>query len=519
MHRRQYLRAVAAVVGAGGAGVAAAHEDPADPPETPNGTTAPGTATGTPTSTPTAAVATPTSGWDPLARLPVEGATEVVLDPDGKTAFLAVGDGFATVDLADPASPSLLTREAPVSPPGTDRLMQEVWDVKYDAGELLVAGPASYHPDAYRGVIRYDVTDPAAPELLDAYETTFPIHNCDYADGVAYLTGRRTEGNPLVAVDVESGTELARWSVLDHDDAWSDVDRNLRNLHDVWVQDGYAYLAYWDAGTWILDVSDPANPAYVANVTDRPIAELANDVGLKVFREFTEPPGNDHYAATNPDGTLLAIGQESWNSNAGLEGTPAPDDPGGPSGIELYDVSDKASPEPLATIDPPPTADANVNGVWTTAHNFEVGDRYLYAAWYQGGVSVHDLADPANPRRVRYFRRSSRTSFWTAQLNAPGGAVVATSRADPSDPEAPARLYTFPDVARETPTPTGTPTRTPTPAPVTEPPTPAGPTQTATRAPVGDTETSGDGPGFGPLAAVTALGIGAWHLLGDGDEE
>ena len=46
-------------------------------------------------------------------------------------------------------------------------------------------------------------------------------------------------------------------------------------------------------------------------------------------------------------------------------------------GIELYDVTDTASPEHLATIDPPPTADANINGVWTTAHNFEVGEQYL----------------------------------------------------------------------------------------------------------------------------------------------
>ncbi|QPV64418.1 hypothetical protein I7X12_07340 [Halosimplex litoreum] len=543
MHRRQFLRAVAGTAALSTAAALTVRDGDARSPESgasdaANATaanvdsTATGTPSGTPTPTPTEAVATPTTGYEPIGSVAVEGATEAVLTPDGETAFVAVGDGFAVLDLRDPANPTVVASERGISPPGTTRRMGGVRDVKYDDGRLLVGGPAGYDPDSFYGIALFDVSDPTAPAFLRAYETAYPVHNCDLAGAYAYLTRSDREANPLLVVDVsrEAPREVARWSVLDHDPVWQSVPRPLRTLHDVFVRDGFAYLAYWDAGTWVLDVSDPTDPEYVADVRERDPETLADLDGLAVARESSEPPGNDHYAATDPDGSLLAVGKESWNSNFGKEGTtPGPGDPGGPSGIAIYDVADPRSPEHLSTIDPPPTADSNINGVRTTAHNFELAAGHLYSSWYRGGVAVHDLSDPAEPERVRYFRRSSATNFWTARLAAPGGAVVATSFEDPSALDAPARVYTFPDVPRATPTPT------PRPTDATTVPTGSGgrpATETASGDGGGDgrgndggdgigtdaTEasdaTAGDGPGFGPAAALAGLGIGAWRLLG-----
>jgi hypothetical protein len=524
VHRRELLRAAAglgvptAVAALGSADRVDGH--PTDAAETAGPGT--GTATGTPTPTPTDAAATPTSGYEPLGSVAVEGVTEAVTTPDGKTAFVAVLDGFAAVDISDPAAPSVLAEERDISPPGTAEVMRGVQDVNYDDGRLLVAGPANHGTDGYHGVALYDVSDPADPAFLRAFDTAYPIHNCDLSGGVAYLTGNNRDDNPLVVVGVarEDPAKLARWSLFDHDEAWASVPVGLRSLHDVFVRDGYAYLAHWDAGTWVLDVSDPMSPSYVADIGSHSPEALAALDGLAVARERKEPPGNDHYAATDPDGTLLAVGTETWNSNFGKdETTPGPDDPGGPSGIDLYDISDPASPEHRATIEPPPTADPNINGVWTTAHNFELAAGHLYSSWYRGGVMVHDLSNPSNPERVRYFRRSSTTSFWTAQLAAPGEAVVASSRANPSDPSAPGRLYTFPDVSRETPT--GSPT---TESPASADGTTAGatPAETAGDPPTPDGTdavqtggaTDGSGPGFGPVAVLAGLGLGAWRLVG-----
>ena len=529
MHRRQFLRAVA---GTAALPTALTVRDGSAHPtgsarDGDAGTTTAGTPSGTPTPTPTEAVATPTSEYEPLGSVAVDGATETVVTPDGETAFVATGDGFAVLDLSDPADPAVVARRRDISPPGTTQRMGEVYDVKYDDGRLLVGGPAGYDAGSFHGVALFDVSDPAAPTFLRAYETAYPVHNCDLAGDYAYLTRQDRDGNPLLVVDVgrEQPEEVARWSVLDHDPVWEAVPQQLRPLHDVFVRDGFAYLAYWDAGTWILDVTDPADPAYVADVRERDPETLADLRGLAVARERSEPPGNDHYAATDPDGSLLAVGKESWNSNFGKEGTtPGPDDPGGPSGIAIYDIADPRSPRHLSTIAPPPTADTNINGVRTTAHNFELAAGHCYSSWYRGGVAVHDLSDPANPERVRYFRRSSTTSFWTAQLAAPGGAVVATSYYDPSDPDAPATVYTFPDADRATPTPT------PGSTDVTAVPTGSGDRPTAGGGGSGgdsgtandgggdgddpDDATTGGGAGFGPAAALAGVGLGAWRLLG-----
>ncbi|WP_415379884.1 LVIVD repeat-containing protein [Halosimplex sp. TS25] len=528
MHRRQFLRATASLGVPAAVGALSSRDGTAHPTKSTESNTTTATGTSTPTPTPTAAAATPTSGYEPVGSVAVEGATEAVTSPDGETAFVATFDGFAAVDLSDPAEPTILVEKRDISPPGTTQVMQGIQDVKYDDGRLLVAAPANYDPDGFHGIALYDVSDPANPDLLRAFQTAYPIHNCDLDGGYAYLTGNNRDDNPLVVVDVDRDepAEVARWSLFDHDPVWESVPLRLRTLHDVFVSDGRAYLAYWDAGTWILDVSDPANPTYVADVRERSPEELADLRGLAVAREGKEPPGNDHYAATDPDGSLLAVGKETWNSNFGKdETTPGPDDPGGPSGIDLYDLSDPERPEHLSTIDPPTTADPNINGVWTTAHNFEIAAGHLYSSWYRGGVMVHDLSDPTDPERVRYFRRSSETSFWTAQLAAPGEAVIASSRANPSAPEAPARLYVFPDVTRATPTPD--PTRSPTDSGGRTPTDASGGGTGGTDPDGTDDGTTGDGttgdgtaadgPGFGPAAALTGLGIGAWRLLGSVD--
>ncbi|WP_459192898.1 LVIVD repeat-containing protein [Halosimplex sp. J119] len=539
MNRRQFLQATAGLGVPAPAGALLPFSSAAHPAnaEATNATTP----TGTPTRTPTDAAATPTSGYEPLGRVTIEGATEAVTTPDGETAFVATLDGFAAVDLSDPADLTVLAEERDISPPGSPQVMEGIQDVKYDDERLLVAAPANYSDDSYHGVALYDVSDPANPELSGAHQTAYPIHNCDLSGGYAYLTGNNREDNPLVVVDVtrDEPAEVARWSLFDRDSVWESVPVALRTLHDVFVHGGRAYLAHWDAGTWILDVSDPENPEYVGHVSQHSPEDLAELSGLAVARERKEPPGNDHYAAVDPSGSLLAVGRETWNSNFGTsDTTPDADDPGGPSGIDLYDLSDPASPAHLATIDPPPTADPNINGVWTTAHNFEIAAGHLYSSWYRGGLAVHDLSDPERPERVRYFRRADEASFWTAQLAAPGEAVVASSYAGTPGLDAPSRLYTFPDVERTTPTETASPTPTETPTADRTGTATDGPAETPTREPTGTPTdratptgagpgtssptdavetggtTDGDGPGFGPAAALAGLGIGTWRLLG-----
>ncbi|MFB6309001.1 MAG: LVIVD repeat-containing protein [Haloarculaceae archaeon] len=472
MHRRAFLRATAGVAGLGAAGRAGAHPTP----------TAGGGTQGTATATDTPAAD------GPLGSVSLPDAREAVVDPDGTTVYVATSAGFAVVDASDPSDPTVLTRRDDLLADRVGEPFRQVYDVKVDGDRLLAVGPAHGISDVRRAAVVLDVSDPASPEVVGVHDTEYPIHNAFLADGVAYLTGNFVEGNPLVTVDVTGDPEeLGRWSLLDHDEAWEDVATSLRVLHDVYVQDGYAYLAHWDAGTWILDVSDPADPAVVSRVRGRPAGELAAfDTREERRREGTELPGNDHYVAVDDTGTLLGIGEEGWDADD--------DGAGGPGGIELYDVSDPTAPQRLAVVEPPPTDDPSYGGTWTTAHNFELTDGYLYSSWYQGGVRIHDVSDPTAPREVYAWRDSERTRFWTARLARPEEFFVAASMPDPGDEDDGGALYTFPDVERSTPTPTPEPTPPPE-------------RESSTAAEAGDPEAAGGvGPGLGPLAALAGLG-------------
>jgi hypothetical protein len=486
MRRRTLLRSLGGLgLGtlAGPAAPAAAHPTP------------PGTDPTTPSDTPT--------GDGPLGVLDLPAAHEAVASADGHTAYVATGAGVAAVDVTDPTDPSLLTHRIGLLGDREDGPLERVQDLAVVGDRLLVAGPA--HPtDGISGFVLFDVGD-RRPERIAAHTVDTTIHNCHFDGQYAYLTGNDRVGNPLVVVDAATGTEAGAWSLLDEDEAWNEVQPWLWPLHDVWVEGDRAYLAYWDAGTWIVDVSDPGRIEPIARIRGRD-PEVLTDLDDPAT-ERSETPGNDHFVTVNDDATLLGIGTEAWDADG--------DGAGGPGGIELYDVADETSPERVARIEPPPTPDPTFGGVLTTAHNFELTGGHCYSAWYRGGLRIHDLADPAAPREVAAWRDSERASFWTTQRGA--ACVIASSTAALSEGIDPG-LYTFADPADR-----ATATAEPTAAG-----TASGPTETAagTGTAAGETaETTGTAagagtPGFGIAAvasAVAAAGaaFAAWRRRGE----
>ncbi|MDS0277801.1 hypothetical protein NDI85_08340 [Halomicroarcula sp. S1AR25-4] len=459
MYRRTFLRRVgAAGVGAAAVtGAASGHPTPTDD----------GTAR-TPAGTPT--------GRDTLGTLDLPGAHELVTSPDGHTAYVATGTGVAVVDVTTPTNPRRITHRTDLLADSAEGPMEEVQDLALRGDRLLVAGPA--HPaEGAHGLVVFDVTDRQSPDRVVGYEVDTVVHNCDFDGRYAYLTANSRAGNPLLVVDTETEREAGTWSLFDADEAWRDVPGSLRPLHDVWVHGDRAYLAYWDAGTWILDVSDPADVSLVSRVRGRDPAALADVESPSVER--SEPPGNDHFVTVNEDATLLGVGSESWDLDD--------DGSGGPSGIELFDVTDETAPESVATIGPPPTSDPTPGGVLTTAHNFELTDGRCYAAWYNGGVTVHDVRDPASPREVFAWRDSETTSFWTAQRGA-GCFLAANTNANAGSAVTPG-VYAFPDPRLGAPTDE---------------------TDSATGGGVPIVGAAGDG--FGVAAALAAVGLAAWRL-------
>jgi hypothetical protein len=484
----------------------------------------------------TAATATTQDAYEPLGFQALEKTKEVVVGDAGETAYAATTDGFATIDVSDPANVEILAARRTLLADREGGPLTGIYDVKVDGDTLIVVGPANAQEDpSLNGMLVYDVSDPASPERTAFFETEYPIHNSFLDGDVAYLTANDRQTNPTVVVDLsgDEPTELARWSIVNYDEAWADVHWYVRTNHDVYVHEDVLYIAHWDAGTWLVDVSDPANPEYVDHVGHYDPADLT-DVQPSV--EGTQLPGNSHYVAVNDDASVLASGAEAWDQD------PDDDRNGGPGGIDLWDISDSQNPEKLTVIDAPPTPDPTYGGTWTTSHNFDFhGDR-LYTSWYRGGVKIHDISDPANPEELAWWRQPDYTMFWTAQHT--GGDAFVASDMNSTGTNHPSGVYTFPDRAGEQADPpslTSQPSTTE--APTTAAPTDdrpdstdgtteveyrttdaaGGTTETTQRSTTSDTqvttdeETDASTPGFGVLAGLGALSAGAlsaWRQLG-----
>lgn len=337
-----------------------------------------------------------------FSEVAVSGAQEVVTQ---KTwAYVATGDGFAVVDWRNPNRPE---RVGTFHAPGTG-----IADVNVD-GDLLAVSSQGEHdheddtgsvdPNAEVGTHFYDVSDPTDPQYLSTFEELpAGVHNAFVDGDVAYVCREFPfDDSALKIVDVSDPTDptlLSSWRV---EDAHPELDRSTNFIHDVYVQDDLAYLAYWDAGTRVLDVSDPADPVEVSWFGVAPSADEEPTGG-----DLLGPPGNAHYVQPSPDGDHVYVGAETYAGDSG--------------GIRVFDVTDFDDPQQVAEIE----AEDRNNGIFAdTSHNFDVTSNRLYTSWYNAGTRVYDITDPANPEQT-YEYDPDGSSFWTA-VRARGFVVVS----------------------------------------------------------------------------------------------
>lgn len=310
-----------------------------------------------------------------FSEVAVDGSLEVVTQTTW--AYVATGDGFAVVDWRNPTRPELVDT---VDAPGSD-----IADVKVE-GDLLAASSETGETDEDIGTHFYDVSDPTDPQFLGTWvELPRGVHNAFLDGDVAYITREFPfDDSAIKIVDVGDPTNptlLSEWRVEDVDPGLAD---GANFVHDVYVQDDLAYLAYWDAGCRVLDVSDPADPVEVSSF------------GEAGTNEIFAPPGNAHYVQPSPDGDQVYVGAETFSKASG--------------GIKVFDVTDLDDPRQIAKIE---AEDRNPGIFPDTSHNFDVTANRLYTSWYNGGVRLFDVTDPANPEKT-YEYDPDGSSFWTA---------------------------------------------------------------------------------------------------------
>ncbi len=209
----------------------------------------------------------------------------------------------------------------------------------------------------------------------------------------------RIVDSPAVFADEETGALAGLWRGGDHGDQTQETYRTDQ-CHDITVFPAKNIAAGACSGNGIIfDISDPRNPERLDAVVDEGFAywhsATFNNDGTKVL--FTDEWGGGGRPRCRAHDPL------TWGANA------------------IYDIVDnKLVYRGHFKMPAPQVEEENC-----VAHNGSIvpvpGRDIFVQAWYQGGISVIDFTDSANPVEIAYFDRGPIDAevlilggFWSA---------------------------------------------------------------------------------------------------------
>jgi len=229
------------------------------------------------------------------------------------------------------------------------------------------------------GLVFFDASDPRHPTVLSEFTETVSggVHSAFISEHYVFATDDATGSLRIIDFrDPRRPVQVARWEVPREISGPYEVEfLNVtpeRYLHDVFVRDGLAYLAYWRDGLIVLDVGKGikggsiTSPALVSQFTYNH-AELY-------------PPG--FIAGTHavfPAGRYVFISDESYPGTVDLGSRERFATRGI---VHVIDVSNIERPRKVAQYDP----------VEFGAHNLWVEQDLLYIGAYDGGLRVLDVS-------------------------------------------------------------------------------------------------------------------------------
>ncbi len=263
---------------------------------------------------------------------------------DGDVAYLAeFGDNKVHfIDISDPFNP-MQVLEWVVPPPSTFASAQ---DVKVGDGLLFI----SLDADPNDSVEIVDVSDPFDPVHLSwiSTPTMSTVHNTFYHNG--YLFFANSNSPDLAVVDL---------TTFDRNNPPEQIEANLwliqagnAFVHDMTVQDDILYVAAWNSGLFVYDVSDIANQA-------------------PVLLGQSDPSPSTHAVWPSADGRWAVVTEER---------------PGGP--MRLYEITPGEGGGVDVVLRDTVSFDESEA---ISAHNPVVIGTRVYVSWYQLGAFIFDI--------------------------------------------------------------------------------------------------------------------------------
>jgi hypothetical protein len=309
-----------------------------------------------------------------VGRLPLAGgmmAAEFWLHPDGKHGYLTtISDRIYAVDVSDPAAPRI-TDSVVVDA----RVINDLMTTEDGHFGVLTREGASIRKN---GIVVVSFEDPAHPKAIAEYTETVSggVHSTFVYRGHVYLTDDATGSMRVIDIrDPYHPREVARW----------ETPRTPagRMLHDIAVEDGLAYLSYWNDGLVVLDVGNGVK----GGAPERPVLVSQFKYDLDALYRHVEAIGGPgfirgtHTAWRHRDYVFVAdevfSARPARTTGPGLLGF------GRAFGrLQVIDVSDLARPRAVAWYEP---TDGGTHNIWVAGDTLYLGD-------YQGGLRVVDVS-------------------------------------------------------------------------------------------------------------------------------
>jgi hypothetical protein len=313
-----------------------------------------------------------------VGRLPRTRFTteEVWVHPSGDVAYLGTGRGgdrMYAIDIRDPARPVV-----------TDSLVSDtrrVNDVMTTPDGRYLVHTREGASNRRNGIVIASLEDPMRPRKIAEFtegvtagvHSAFIHHQPRHGTHV-YLTNNGTNAMHVVDIsDAANPREVAQWR--------SPSPGAGGSLHDIDVQDGLAYLSYWNDGLIVLDVGNgmkggsPSNPQFVAQYK-YDLNEMYRNVEVDGGPGFIR---GTHTAWRYGDYVFIADEVFPSQPHAGTEDASANRAYGN---LQVIDVSDWDNLRSVAWYVP---EDGGVHNIW-------VEDDVLYMGAYNSGFRVFDIS-------------------------------------------------------------------------------------------------------------------------------
>jgi hypothetical protein len=276
----------------------------------------------------------------------------------------------------------------------------------YADGNIAVQG--TY---ACRGVFIYDISNPDAPVLASWYNPSIPGGSTKLQFLEAIVVGNRGYfgiGGPSGGVHIVDLTDPQHPLLLGIVD--STHGNGHETVHEMLVWGKYLienYNSTAEKRIKIIDVSNPAAPVlkwefspadngWIHNMHIRGNRMFTSEyVGSKVeiydignldtqapqLLGAVQSDSTNHSTWTSEDGNYLYSCRETVDGD-----------------LRVYDVHDPSQPLLIKAIK---AKDLGLNAI--SPHNPVVMGNKLYVSWYQAGLQVFDISNPANPVRLGQY--------------------------------------------------------------------------------------------------------------------